>query len=154
MKLNQLDHEILNILQNDFPLEEKPYAVIAKRLNISETEVLEKIRLLKEAGIIRRIGGVIDSKKIGFYSTLCACHAEEQEVLQVAEIISEEKGVTHNYIRDNWYNIWFTLTSPSKEAAAEVIKKIEQKTGCNIKSMPAKKVYKIKAVFMAGENDG
>lgn len=154
MKITGLDQKILNLLQNDFPLEEKPYAAIAKRLDISETEVLERIRMLKQEGVIRRIGGVIDSKKLGFYSTLCACHAEEQKVLQVAEIINEEKGVTHNYIRDDWYNIWFTLTSPSKEIATEVIKKLEEKTGCIIKSMPAKKVYKIRAVFTAGESDG
>lgn len=151
MKLDRLDQEILNLLQNEFPLEKRPYAVLARILGISEDELLLLVKRLKEEGIIRRIGGVIDSKKLGFYSTLCACHVEEDKVLEAAKIINEEKGVTHNYVRDDWYNIWFTLTAPSENEAYKVIRDLESKIGTRIESMPAKKVYKIRAVFTAGE---
>ncbi|SHG89489.1 transcriptional regulator, AsnC family [Thermosyntropha lipolytica DSM 11003] len=147
MELTRLDKEILNILQNDFPLVERPYAVIADRLGISEEEVLARVKVLKEEGVIRRIGGVIDAQKLGFYSTLCACHVEEDKVWEAAGIINQEKGVTHNYLRDDWYNLWFTLTSPSPEEGEKIIKDLEKRIGAEIKSMPAQKVYKIKAVF-------
>lgn len=151
MKLDHLDQEILNLMQNEFPLAKRPYSVIAERLGISEEELLGRVERLKEEGVIRRIGAVIDSKKLGFYSTLCACHVDEDSIPEAARIINEERGVTHNYIRDDWYNIWFTLTSSSEEEADKIIKSLADKIGTEIKSMPARKVYKIRAVFRAGE---
>ncbi|MDD2585467.1 MAG: AsnC family transcriptional regulator [Syntrophomonadaceae bacterium] len=152
-KLTWLDKQILNILQKEFPLSEKPYEEIALRLNISENEVLQRIKELKDNGIIRRIGAVMESKKLGFYSTLCACKVPEDRIAKVALVINNEKGVTHNYIRDHYYNLWFTLTVSSAESADKIIKNIEQELHIDIKSMPALKVYKIKVLFEMGETD-
>lgn len=112
--------------------------------------MLEKIKELKNRGIIRRIGGIIDSRALGFYSTLCACTVAEDQIERVSAVINRLPEVTHNYIRDHNYNLWFTLTAPSKAKCLELIQKIEAESGVIIHSMPAVKMYKIKVSFEMG----
>ncbi len=150
-KISDLDKKILNMLQNDFPISTQPYKIMAQRLDIGEDELLQKIKAFKENGIIRRIGGIIDSRNIGYYSTLCACRLPENYIRKAASIINKEKGVTHNYLRDNYYNLWFTLTAPSYNEALQIIEDIQNRIGTNIINMPAKKVFKIKVIFEMGE---
>ncbi|MBO8159503.1 Lrp/AsnC family transcriptional regulator [Thermosyntropha sp.] len=154
MKLTRLDAEILDLLQNDFPITSRPYKVMADKLGIDEEEFLTRVKIMQEKGIIRRIGGVLESKKLGFYSTLCACHIEENKLEEAIRLINAEPGVTHNYIRDDWYNVWFTLTASSEEKAEEIIEKLKESIGAEVVSMPALKVYKIRAVFSVGEENG
>jgi len=152
--LDYLDRQLLNLMQNDFPLSTQPYLDIARKLDISEDEVLTRIQAMKQNGIIRRTGAILDSGKMGFYSTLCACRIEEERIDEVAAIINRQKGVTHNYVRDHYYNIWFTLTAPSHDEAIEILKDIEQIAGIKILIMPAIKTYKIKVSLDMGEKNG
>lgn len=145
---DELDSKILNLLQTQFPISLTPFRDIALQLGSTEEEVLTRIAILHQDGIIRRIGGIINSRALGFYSTLCACQAAEDRLLEVGEIISSYPQVTHNYIRDHQlYNVWFTLTAESKELALEIIREMERRTATSIVNMPAKKVYKIKVAF-------
>lgn len=154
-KLIILEKEILNKMQRDFPLSREPFKEIAEELNIDEDEALNIIASMKERGIIRRIGGVFDSKKMGYYSTLCASKISEDDIERTAAIINAQEGVTHNYLRDHhYYNLWFTLTAPSFEKAAEILEKLQNDTGAEIVSMPATAVYKIKVTFEMGKQDG
>jgi len=90
---------------------------------------------------------------MGFYSTLCGCRVSKDKVDQVAQHINQYSGVTHNYLRDHDYNLWFTLTAPSAADAEDIIKQIEQSNGIKVESMPAIKQYKIKvALAMGNEN--
>ncbi len=151
IQITDLDKKILNILQEDFPVSTRPYKSIAQKLDITEDELLQRTAMMKENGIIRRIGGVINSRKMGYYSTLCACRVPENKIEQVALIINKEKGVTHNYVRDNYYNLWFTLTAPSYDDAVQIIKNIQSAAGVKIISMPAKNIYKLKVTFEMGD---
>lgn len=151
--LDRLDRQLLNILQNDFPLSTQPYLDMARKLDMSEDEVLNRIQAMKQSGIIRRTGAILDSRKMGFYSTLCACHVREEQIDEVAAIINGKKGVTHNYVRDHYYNIWFTLTTPSKDAAIKIIKEMEQIAGVKILNMPAIKTYKIRVSLDMGDKN-
>lgn len=141
------DRKILDYLQNEFPLAVNPFEVMADRLGMSETELMNRIAVMKESGLIRRIGGIMDSRNLGFYSTLCAVCVPEGRIEEAAQIINQQPGVTHNYLRDHDYNIWFTLTMPSYEEAMTVLRELEAALGLNIISMPAEKVYKIKVSF-------
>lgn len=152
--LDWLDRQLLNLMQNDFPLTPRPYLDMARKFDISEEEVLNRIQAMKQSGIIRRTGAILDSRKMGFYSTLCACRVEEERIDEVAAIINRQKGVTHNYVRDHYYNIWFTLTALSPDEAIETLKDIEQIAGIKILIMPAIKTYKIKVSLNMGENNG
>ena len=149
-----VDRKILDILQNDFPLAIQPYQEMSKRLNISEEELLTRIGAMKASGVIRRIGGIMDSRNLGFYSTLCAVTVPEARIEEAAEVINQLRGVTHNYLRDHEYNMWFTLTMSSREELEAKLGEIETLLGLKITNMPAQKVYKIKVSFdMGSSND-
>lgn len=148
--LDKTDQSILNILQNSFPLTLRPYQDIAIQLAITEDEVLKRIGRMKAEGLIRRIGGIMDSGQMGFYSTLCATAVPVERIDEVAAIINENSGVTHNYLREHHYNIWFTITCSSRTEAQRQIKGLEEAAGCRIISMPTRKVYKIKVSFDMG----
>ncbi|HHV15704.1 MAG TPA: Lrp/AsnC family transcriptional regulator [Gelria sp.] len=153
MNLDSLDRQLLNLMQNDFPLTTRPYLDLARKLDISEDEVLTRIQIMKQRGLIRRTGAIIDSRQIGFYSTLCACRVENEQIDKVAAIINAQKGVTHNYVRDHFYNIWFTLTALSQDEAVKIIKDMEQTVGIKILTMPAIKTYKIRVSLNMGESN-
>lgn len=154
-KLGELDYKILNILQEEFPLSPRPFLDIAHQLELTEEEVITRIRRLYEDGIIRRLGGVMDAKSLGFYSTLCACWVPEDSISRAAGIINSYREVTHNYVREHdQYNIWFTLTSTSQDEASRLIREIEELAGVKVEQMPARKVYKIKVSFEMGSAYG
>ena len=148
------DRKILEVAQQEFPLQVRPWAEIAAEIGISETELLDRIRKLKELGVIRRIGAVFDSRKLGFYSTLCAAKVDPKKLEEVAAYINTFPGVTHNYERDDEYNLWFTLTASSSAEAERQLRDIEENCGIKIMRLPARKVYKIEVVFnMDGAED-
>jgi len=147
---DQIDIKILDILQNDFPLVERPFQALAGKLGISEAEVLERIAAMKASGLIRRIGGIFDSGRMGYYSTLCAVEVPRERIVAVGQLINRLPGVTHNYLRDHAYNMWFTLTAASPEKAASILAELEKEIGLPVTSMPTQKVYKIKVSFEVG----
>lgn len=148
MKLDSIDKTILNRIQSNFPLSPRPYNDIARELKLEENDVIQRVRHLKENGIIRRIGGNFVPGKLGFVSTLCAGHVPEERIEQFTSVVNTYPGVTHNYLRDNHYNIWFTFIAPSEEIIDQYLIEISKKTGITaILNLPATKVYKIRAHF-------
>jgi DNA-binding Lrp family transcriptional regulator len=86
--------------------------------------------------------------KLGFVSTLCAARVPADKIEHFAEIVNRYPGVTHNYQRDNQYNVWFTFISPSMDEIEANLKKIVEESGVSdILNLPATKVFKIKAQF-------
>jgi len=146
--LDDIDKAIINRIQSEFPITSRPYLTLADELNLSEEEVLERVARLKTSGIIRRIGGNFVPAKLGFVSTLCAARVPVDKVAQFAAVVNRYPGVTHNYQRDNEYNVWFTFISPSMDEIEANLKKIVAETGVeDILNLPATKVFKIKAQF-------
>jgi len=147
-ELDSIDRAILNRIQSDFPIEPRPYRIVASELGISEKEVLRRVRRLKKAGIIRRIGGNFVPAKLGFVSTLCAARVPEEKIEHFARVVNRFPGVTHNYQRDSAYNIWFTFIAPSMDEINASLDQIAVETGVHdILNLPATKVFKIKAQF-------
>ena len=146
--LDDIDKTIINRIQSDFPITSRPYLTLAEELNLTEKEVLDRVARLKKAGIIRRIGGNFVPAKLGFVSTLCAARVPVDKVAGFAAVVNRYPGVTHNYQRDNEYNVWFTFISPSMDEIEANLKKIAEETGVSdILNLPATKVFKIKAQF-------
>ena len=146
--IDDVDRTILNRIQSDFPITSRPYRTIAEDLGLSEADVLKRVSRLKAAGIIRRIGGNFKPEKLGFVSTLCAAKVPEDKIRQFAEVVNRYPGVTHNYRRENTFNIWFTFIAPSMDEINANLEQIAAETGVtDILNLPATKVFKIKAEF-------
>jgi len=146
--IDDMDRAILNLIQSDFPITPRPYLAIAERLGFSENNVIKRLGRLKKKGIIRRIGGNFVPEKLGFVSTLCAARVPEDKIQSFAVAVNRYPGVTHNYQRDNKYNVWFTFIAPSMKEIEKNLKNVSQQTGIKeIINLPATKVFKIKAHF-------
>jgi siroheme decarboxylase len=146
--IDDIDRAILNRIQSDFPITPRPYLTIAENLGLAEKDLIRRIARLKRKGIIRRIGGNFVPEKLGFVSTLCAAKVPEDKIISFAKAVNRYPGVTHNYQRDNEFNIWFTFIAPSMEVIEENLTAISNKTGIKeIINLPSTRVYKIKAHF-------
>jgi len=146
--MDDTDRAILNRIQSDFPITSRPYLAIADDLDLSENDVIKRLVRLKENNIVRRIGGNFVPEKLGFVSTLCAAKVNEDKIDRFISIVNQYHGVTHNYQRDNEFNIWFTFIAPSMEEIEQNLENISQETGIKeIINLPSTKVYKIKAHF-------
>jgi DNA-binding Lrp family transcriptional regulator len=147
-ELDEIDKAIINRIQSDFPIASRPYLALAEDLDLSEEVLLERVLRLKKIGIIRRIGGNFVPSKLGFVSTLCAARVPADKIEQFADVVNRYPGVTHNYQRDNTYNVWFTFIAPSMEEIDENLKQIAEETGIiDILNLPATKVFKIRAQY-------
>ncbi len=146
--LDNVDKKILNRIQSDFPITHSPYRAVADRLNLREADVLERVSRMREQGLIRRIGGNFVPEKLGYVSTLCAASVPQDKIQHFTGIVNQYPGVTHNYQRDNRFNIWFTFIALSRENIEINLQRIAQKTGIEkILNLPATHVFKIKAHF-------
>jgi len=141
--LAKKDRELLTKAQKGLPVSTTPFEDLGKELGMGGDEVIERLKKLKEEKLIRRIGGVFDSKKMGWTSTLLAGKIPEDKFYHVAEQINEHQGVTHNYRRDYKYNMWFTLSVGPDKDLQEEIEKLKEKTGYEFLQLPKKKKYKL-----------
>ncbi|MFH2060437.1 MAG: Lrp/AsnC family transcriptional regulator [Pseudomonadota bacterium] len=149
--MSEIDHQnikILNNIQLNFPIDARPYRVLAQELNLSEDDLIQNIRQMKEDCIIRRIGGNFSPDKLGYHSTLCAAKVPEDKIDLFTKTVNEYSGVTHNYMREHTFNIWFTFIARSVKTIAENIEQIRKDTGVDtILNLPATRVFKISANF-------
>ena len=146
--MDDVDRALLNEIQSDFPITSRPYHELGKRFDISEAEVLERLKGLKAEGIIRRIGGNFNSKSLNFTSTLCAAKVPEEKMDRFVEMVNSYPGVTHNYLRDHDYNVWFTFIAQNAFLIDKALEEISSATGVTeIINLPAVKQFKIKVDF-------
>ena len=155
MEMDFTDKRILNILQADFPISPRPFFTIGTLLSIPEDEVLKRIINLKKNKIIRQISAIFDSRNIGYKSTLAAFKVNDSLVNSAAGIINAHSGVSHNYLRNHEYNMWFTITMPSDMSLEEEIKLLSEKSNASdYLVLPTLKLFKIGVNFdMTGGED-
>jgi siroheme decarboxylase len=145
--MDDIDRKILNLLQEEFPLTERPYEEIGKAVGVMEEEVLARVRALKEAGYIRRIGLVLEKKKLGLTSTLCGTRVVEEKLAPLVEEINAEPGVTHNYEREGDLNLWFTVTKNTRAEIDRFLARLERNHDIKVYRFPEKQMFKIKTFF-------
>ncbi len=146
MNRQDLENELLYKIQTDFPLVPKPFEALAKSMNISEQEVLEILKKNKEDKIIRQISAIFDTKRLGYKSSLVAFKVAQEDIKKAVEAINAHPGVSHNYLRNNDFNIWFTIAvAPdakySLEETVEILKK--QANAKEALLLPTLKMFKI-----------
>jgi len=152
--LDPADRAILNIIQTRFPLASRPYAAMAAEVGLSEAEVLTRVAALKAIGLIRRIGGIFASDKMGFSSTLVALKVAEAKIEAVAFAVSAYPDVTHNYQRAHEFNLWFTLVCQTPAEMEQILNKIMQLEGVlKLRNLPALRLFKIGVNFDLTEEE-
>jgi DNA-binding Lrp family transcriptional regulator len=151
VKLDKQDKELLQLLQDNFPVEERPWTVLGKMLGISEAEVLSRIQRLSSDGVIRKLRTILDAKKLNTcYSTLMAMKVPEAKMEGIVNIVNEYMSVTHNYRREHDYNLWFTVTTCGSNDLGSTVEEIIRRTGIpehDILDLPTTSVFKIDVRF-------
>ncbi len=145
--MDTIDKKILTLVNRSLPLEERPYEKIAGSLGITGQEVVERVRRMHKDGIIRRIGAVIDPRRIGWHSTLCAAEIPEERIEEYAACVNSYPEVTHNYVRSGSPNCWFTLIAPDRDRSREIISEIEHRLEVEVLDLPTSRVFKIRVAF-------
>ena len=146
--MDEKDRKILNQIQVDFPVDSRPYKILAEKIGIREDELIQRINQMKKDLLIRRIGGNFSPDRLGYYSTLCAAKVPEDKIEVFTKTVNEYSGVTHNYKRDHEFNIWFTFIETSVEIIKTNLENIKKTTKVEtILNLPATRVFKISANF-------
>jgi len=148
--LDDLDHRILTVLQYDFPLSERPYDAMADKLGISAEELRGRMEQLLERGLIRRIGASLDSRRLGYASTLAALRVRPGLVDRAREVMDGLPEITHSYLRNDDFNVWFTVIAEGKERIEEVLAELREGLSLgeeDVINLPVKRLFKLDARF-------
>ena len=146
MKQTSLRQRLLNDFQRDFPLTPTPYADLAERLGVSETEVLAVLRELTEDQTISRVGAIIPPNAVGA-SLLAAMAVPVERLVEVAAWVSGLPEVNHNYEREHRLNLWFVVTASDAGALERALRRIETYTGLPVLRLPLLEEFHIDLGF-------
>jgi DNA-binding Lrp family transcriptional regulator len=143
-----MDLALLAMVQEGFPIVSRPYQELGDALGVSEDEVLDRLGRLQREGLVRRIGPILDLRKLGKSGILAALQVSQEDADRAAQVINEYPEVSHNYLRPNecGYNLWFTV-SASEERIAEVLQEIRSRTGLKMLMLPTTRIFKIGVKF-------
>lgn len=146
---DSLDNRILGAIQSNFPVDERPFRIIAEKIGESEETVIDRVKSLFESKVIRRFGAVFDSRRLGYVSTLVGVRIPDPEHLPaVARHVSRYPEVTHNYERADSYNLWFTLIAENPGRIAVILQQVRGLPGvAEVRDLPQVELYKINASF-------
>lgn len=144
MRLSAIDRKILNNIQKNFPVCSRPFQLLAKKIDLSEDEVIKRIKKLQKNGVIHRFGASLNHKKLGYYSTLIALKLSPKKLISIAKEITSHPEVTHCYIRKGEYNLWFVFISNDQNKINHFFDELVQKIGKkNILNLLTKKQLKL-----------
>lgn len=147
-ELTTFDKALLNLLQGNLPVCSRPFAELATQLGTDEVTVLTRLRWLKQAGYLRRIGTFFNSARLGYVGTLVALRVDEDHMQTVAEAVNQYVGATHNYEREGEYNLWFTLLTQTPEQERTILREVRALPGVHgMMNLKSRKKYKINVQF-------
>ena len=148
-----INQKILERLQQSIPLVSTPFRTLAAELELSERELLAHLKRLKQEKIIRQISGIFDAASLGYQSALVAMQAPVSRLGEIVSILNAHPGVSHNYLRDHPYNLWFTLAvHPNGVGIDDHLQTLSRLTG-NLPTLflPTLRLYKIGVKFGGAE---
>jgi siroheme decarboxylase len=155
--LEDVERRLLNLLQGSFPLEPRPFAAVAREAGLSEEEVLARTQALLDDRIIRQLTPIYDTRALGYGSMLVAAKVDAEQPWRAAKIVNSHPGVSHNYLRNHDFNMWFTIAVEEHsqlglDGTLDVLQKL---TGAeSIRQLPTLKLFKIRMdLEMEGDTD-
>lgn len=142
--LDEVDRALLNALQWDFPVDRRPFAVLGQRLGLAEPDVRARVAKAKEAGVLRQLSAIFDTRALGYASALVAAKVDPDRVDEAAAVIDAHPGVSHDYKRNHDYNLWYTLAVPPGESFDEHLDALHRESGARVtRKLPTLRLYKI-----------
>jgi siroheme decarboxylase len=145
--LDELDKRLLNLLQGSFPIAPRPYAAVAELAGVPQEEVLVRTKRLLDERIIREITPIFDTRVLGYSSMLVAARVDPENPWRAAKVINSHPGVSHNYLRDHDFNIWFTIaTEPDSRLGLDgTLEVLQRLTGAqSVRQLPTLRLFKIR----------
>ena len=145
--LSDMDRKLLNQMQGSFPLDQRPYLRVAEALGIEEAQVMADIKRLLADRIIRQVTPIYDTRALGYGSMLVAAKVDAEHPWAPAKIINSHPGVSHNYLRNHEFNMWFTLAveQDSKLGLQGTLDVLQERTGAeSIRQLPTLQLFKIR----------
>jgi DNA-binding Lrp family transcriptional regulator len=145
--LDEADKRLLNLMQGSFALTRRPFEHVAGLAGLTEAEVMERVRRLLEKRIIREITPIFDTRALGYQSMLVAAKVDSEHPHRAAKIINSHPGVTHNYLRNHDFNLWFTIAvEPTTKLGLDgTLDVLAAETGAqSIRQLPTLKLFKIR----------
>ena len=139
--LDAIDRRIIDGLQGDFPICERPYQVAAERLGISEEELLQRLNRLLETRVLTRFGPMMQIERVGGSFVLAAIAVPEADYERVVGQVNALPQVAHNYRREHLLNMWFVLATETPAGIGEAIARIEADTGLKVHAFPKEREY-------------
>jgi DNA-binding Lrp family transcriptional regulator len=140
-ELDPVDRQIIDKLQGDFPLCERPYAAAAERLGITEEELLASLRRLLDAKVLTRFGPMVQIERMGGAFVLAALAVPEARYDEVTALVNALPQVAHNYRREHALNMWFVLATETPAGIADAVARIERDTGLTVFAFPKEREY-------------
>jgi len=147
--MDDVDRLIINETQGGFPVSERPFAELAERLDLSEAELINRMRALRQEGVLSRFGPLFHAERMGGGLTLAAMAVPADRYEEVTELVNAHDEVAHNYARDHALNMWFVLATETPEHITDVIAEIEAETGITVLNMPREEEFFIGLRFDA-----
>jgi DNA-binding Lrp family transcriptional regulator len=145
--LDELDRRILNLMQGSFPLASRPYAHVAQLAGVDEEQAIDRVARLLEKRIIRQVTPIFDTRALGYSSMLVAAKVDPERPHRAAQVINSHPGVSHNYLRNHEFNLWFTIaTEPdSRLGLAGTLEVLAAEAGAeSMRELPTLKMFKIR----------
>ena len=150
------DRRILNVIQSRFPLADRPYKAIAEELDLTEEDVIGRIREMKRKHVVRQISAIFDTRRLGYTTSLVAMAFDPAKLHKSALAINRHPGVSHNYAREgHYFNLWFTLAVPPTESLEGTIKGMAERNGAiECRLLPVIRFFKIGVNFDMVKEEG
>ena len=145
--LDELDKRLLNLLQGSFPLAERPFAEVARLAEVDEDEVLRRTQRLLDERIIRELTPIFDTRVLGYRSMLVAAKVDAENPHRAAKVVNSHPGVSHNYLRDHDFNLWFTIAvePDSKLGLQGTLDVVQELTRAeSVRQLPTLRLFKIR----------
>jgi DNA-binding Lrp family transcriptional regulator len=146
--MDEADLKLLALVQDGFPISSRPFRELGEALGLEEEEVISRLDELQKEGLVRRIGPILDLRRLGRSGILAALAVPIDEADGAADMVNPYPEVSHNYLRpnDSGYNLWFTV-SGTEERIQDILQEIRVKTGREMLVLPTLRIFKIGVKF-------
>ena len=132
-EFDSIDREIMNRVQAAFPLVAEPFRDIADQIGTTEQDVIDRLAVLRSKNVVRQIGAIFDTRTLGYQSMLVAMRFPEGRLDNAARLLNQHPGISHNYERDGFFNLWFTIAVPPDRSLKDEVDQLGVLTGAESK---------------------